>query len=401
MDKVDVAIVGAGMAGSALACALVGQGLSIALIEARELSLPQLPTNCEVDSFDSRVSALNLQSSGFLGHIGVWPAIVDYRASAYSHMRVWDGEGTGAIEFDAREVDRDYLGHIVENRAVIHALLAKVKASSDISVLAPHRLKSIQGAGSELIQLQMEDNTTVSARLLVAADGALSSVRKKLDFATREWNYGHQALVATVQTEQIHGNTARQRFLATGPLAFLPLDDGGAGRLCSIVWSLKEALAEDMLALDDAAFCRELENAFESQLGRIEAASARFAFPLRQRHAVDYVQPRVALVADAAHTIHPLAGQGINLGFKDVKTLAQEIITAHERGADIGELAVLRRYQRQRKSENLLMMGAMDGFKFLFEQNALPLRWLRNTGMSGVGRSGPLKAGIMRHAMGL
>jgi len=237
--------------------------------------------------------------------------------------------------------------------------------------------------------------------LLVAADGALSRVREMMDFQTREWDYGHRAIVTTVQVEQPHGSTAWQRFLPSGPLALLPLPGDEGQHLCSIVWSLQEHLVDDLLALDEAAFCAALEQASERRLGTVLGSSPRFAFPLRQRHAVDYVQPGVALVADAAHTIHPLAGQGINLGLQDVAALAEEILTGCARGANPGQLAVLRRYQRRRKGENLAMMAAMDGFKQLFEQQALPLRWLRNVGMRGVDQLPPVKQQLMRHAMGL
>lgn len=388
------------MAGAALAAALRGQGLSIALVEARPVAPPELPSACDVASFDTRVSALNLQSGALLEQLGVWPAIERYRHCAYRHMTVWDADGTGLIDFDAAEMDQPALGHIVENRAVIAALLGPVLSSPDITVFAPRRVQAIE-CDEDGVTLALEEARPVRARLLVAADGAMSSVRKLLDFETREWDYGHRALVATVATEQFHEDTAWQRFLSTGPLAFLPLPGGDAENFCSIVWSLQDDLVDEILELDDEAFCSELGRAFEHRLGRVVASSARGAFPLRQRHAVDYVQPRVALVGDAAHTIHPLAGQGINLGLQDVIALAEEILVACARGADPGQLNVLRRYQRRRKGENLLMMGAMDAFKFLFEQDALPLRWLRNAGMAGVGASGPLKHEIMRHAMGL
>ncbi|GAB3285089.1 UbiH/UbiF/VisC/COQ6 family ubiquinone biosynthesis hydroxylase [Parahaliea aestuarii] len=400
MRDVDVAIVGAGMAGGALALALAGQGLRLALVESRPLTPPPLPAERDVTSFDTRVSALNPESVALLERLGAWPDIAAYRHCPYHHMTVWDAEGTGHIEFDAADVDSAVLGHIVENRAVVSALLSRLQAAADLQVLAPARLAALS-QDEDMITLDLEGGDSLRAGLLVAADGALSSVRSLLDFRTREWDYGHRALVTTVVTEHPHQNTARQRFLPSGPLAFLPLPGGEGRHVCSIVWSLREELADEVLALDDAAFCQRLGEAFEHHLGRVLAASPRTAFPLRQRHAVDYVQSRVALVGDAAHTIHPLAGQGINLGFKDVAVLAEEVVSAHRRGRDIGRLEVLRRYQRRRKGENLLMMGAMDVFKTLFEQEALPLRWLRSAGMGAVHRAGPLKQEIMRRAMGL
>ena len=208
-------------------------------------------------------------------------------------------------------------------------------------------------------------------------------------------------MVATVQTENFHNATAYQRFLDTGPLALLPLASQGDNHFCSIVWSCEPELASQLLSLNEEQFCAELALATEQRLGNMLSASSRFSFPLRQRHAVDYVQAGIALVGDAAHTIHPLAGQGINLGLQDVQVLAEEILSASARGVAPGELVVLQRFQRRRKSENLMMMTAMDGFKRLFGQRQLPVRWLRNTGMRLVDKSGPLKIQLMRHAMGI
>jgi 2-octaprenylphenol hydroxylase len=397
----DVVIVGAGIAGSALALALSGAGFSLALVEARPLDLPALPTERDPAHFDSRVSALTPRSRALLARLGAWDAIAAYRHCSYRHMTVWDAEGTGQIEFDHAEVSAEALGDIVENRAVVGALLEQVLAAPDIATLSPATLADCSRLDDGRMEIVLQEGDRLCAPLVVAADGAQSPLREMLGFHTREWDYGHRAIVATVEVSRSHEHTAWQRFLPTGPLALLPLP-GGAGRhFCSIVWSVREELADELLAMDDEAFRGELERASESRLGRVLEISRRFAFPLRQRHAVDYVQPGVALVGDAAHTIHPLAGQGINLGLQDVAALAEELVAAHRRGVEPGELATLQRYQRRRKGENLLMMGAMDGFKRLFEQEALPLRWLRNAGMRGVDRMVPLKRQLMRHAMGL
>jgi 2-octaprenylphenol hydroxylase len=233
----------------------------------------------------------------------------------------------------------------------------------------------------------------------VAADGALSPTRELLGLRTREWDYGHRAIVTTARFERGHAHTAWQRFLPTGPLALLPLASA-SGRLCSIVWSIDEDEADALLAKDDEAFAAALTTASEAVLGAATDCSPRRAFPLRQRHAVDYVLPGAALVGDAAHSIHPLAGQGINLGLSDVNVLAEELRRALDRGLAPGRLDVLKRYQRRRKGDNLRMMAAMDGFKRLFEQDAPPLRWLRNAGMRGVGAMPALKRRIIREAMG-
>jgi 2-octaprenylphenol hydroxylase len=401
-QRFDIAIIGAGIAGSALAGALAGNGLSIALVEAQPLAPPALPRGRSLQDYDSRVSAITPRSRQLLTELGAWEAIAAYRQCAYRHMSVWDADGTGAIDFDCADVNADALGHIIENRAIVSALLEQVLGASDITTFGATGLADCtRTESSQLMRLQLADGTRLETDLLVAADGAMSRVRDMMGFKTREWDYGHRAIVTTAQVERPHQDTAWQRFLPTGPLAFLPLPGSDQNHYCSIVWSLQEHCVEERLALADEDFCRELERAIEQRLGKVQACSGRFAFPLRQRHARDYVQPGVALVGDAAHTIHPLAGQGINLGLQDVAALAEEVLAGIARGASPGQLDVLQRYQRRRKGENLLMMAAMDGFKRLFEQQALPLRWLRNAGMRGVGRIKPLKQQLMRHAMGV
>jgi 2-octaprenylphenol hydroxylase len=399
--KFDVVIVGAGIAGSALAVALSGHGFMIALVEAQALPASALPLSKNLRDFDSRVSALTPRSREFLSQLGAWDAIAAYRHCAYSHMTVWDAEGTGQIEFDSAEVGASELGHIVENRAIVHALLARVATAADITVLSPVALASCKRLASSRMSLVLDGGECLEADLLVAADGALSRVREMMGFRCREWDYGHRAIVATVEVERPHEATARQRFLPSGPLALLPLPGEDNRHYCSIVWSLQDDLVDALLALEDAAFCAELTRASEARLGAVLGASRRFAHPLRQRHAVDYVQPGVALVADAAHTIHPLAGQGINLGLQDVAVLSAEILAGQRNGVPPGQLDLLQRYQRQRKGENLMMMTAMDGFKRLFEQQSLPLRWLRNAGMRRIDNLAPLKQQLMRRAMGL
>ena len=397
----DVTIIGAGIAGSSLAASLSDNNLSIAVVEAQSLPCrpPEPPPTAS--GFDARVSALTPNSQTMLAGIGVWSDIGAQRLCPYDHMTVWDAEGTAVLEFDCAEVGVPVLGHIVENRVIVGALLDRVRACPDVALLNPARLAACTRLESGAIEVVLEGWPPFTCDLLVAADGAFSRVRSMMEFDTREWDYGHQAIVTTVQVERPHQATAWQRFLPSGPLAFLPLPDIEGRHYCSIVWSLEESLVEEILGLDEADFCRRLELAIEARLGRIEAASDRLAFPLRQRHAVNYVQPGVALVGDAAHTIHPLAGQGINLGLQDVSALAQEVLAAIASGSGPGELVALQRYQRRRKGENLSMMAAMDGFKRLFAERSLPVRWLRNAGMRGVGRIAPIKQQLMRRAMGI
>lgn len=258
-------------------------------------------------------------------------------------------------------------------------------------------------------ELDLEDGRHLSAQLIVAADGGNSEVRRLAGFETRKWSYHQQAIVATVRTTLPHSHIARQRFLPHGPLAFLPLSDNGhtvaTGDDCScyssIVWSADTDKAKELMSLDDQAFSRQLTRAFEAQMGSIEAVSKRYSFPLRQSHAVDYVKPGIVLIGDAAHVIHPLAGQGVNLGLQDVRVLSEELLRAYESSADLGGELSLRRYQRRRKADNLAMMAAMEGFKRLFGSRSLPLIWLRNAGMRQLNKLEPVKHHIVRQAMGL
>lgn len=396
----DIVIVGGGLAGLAMAAGLADLPLRVALVEAGPVSAEWPESGEGVDSYDPRVSAITLASQQLLSDVRAWEAIAGARICHYTDMQVWDAEGTGEVHFQADEVNADNLGHIVENRLVLAALADQVHNTTNIRLYDNAAVAGMSYAGAQAT-LTLENGDRLEADLLVAADGANSRVRQWADFATREWSYKQKALVTTVKMSASHAYTAWQRFLPTGPLAFLPLGATDApDRYCSIVWSADTAYAEQLLSLDDEAFKKALGQAFEGRLGEVEAASRRFSFPLQQRHAVDYVKPGIALVGDAAHSIHPLAGQGINLGFKDVAALQEEIRRALARDEALGSLAVLQRYQRRRKGDNLAAMAAMDGFKRLFGETALPVRWLRNTGMKLVNQTAPLKRQLIRKAMG-
>jgi 2-octaprenylphenol hydroxylase len=398
----DVVIVGAGIAGSALACALADSRLRVALIEVQSLATAMPTPVAGVNGFDPRVSALTVASQQLLTRLGAWQTITAQRVCGYREMQVWDADGTGSIHFDCAEIHQPALGHIVENRLITAALAQQLPLIGNVSVLAPQQLQSISPRAGGGHHLQLESGLALETDLVVGADGAMSIVRKLAALQTREWDYGHHAIVATVETTQPHQLTAWQRFMPSGPLALLPLETGdGSQQFCSIVWSAQSDRAQELMKLDDDAFRAALAQAFEHRLGNIAAISKRFMFPLKQRHAVDYVAPGIALIGDAAHTIHPLAGQGINLGLLDVIALAESLQHASSRGLACGDVAVLGRYQRARKGHNLLMMGVMEGFKRLFEQPALPLRWLRNEGLRQVDAKPWLKREIMRQAMGL
>ena len=398
-QQFDILVVGGGMIGSALALGLSRQGWQVGLIEgapAASLMAPAEPAS-SVDDFEPRVSAISLASQRLLEELGAWPKVQASRHCGYREMTVWDGDGTGRIHFDAAELHARSLGTIVENRNIVRALFESLSDSS-VQLLDGVRVKAwSRGQGVEL-----EDGRRLAARLVVGADGALSRLRQWSGLATREWDYDQQAIVCTVRTSQNHRYTAWQRFSPTGPLAFLPLlNEAGDEHFCSIVWSQDTLEARRLMALGTESFRKELEAAIERELGEVLAVSRRFAFPLRQRHAKDYIADGLALVGDAAHTIHPLAGQGANLGYGDVRALLEELERARELGLAPDDASVLARYQRRRKGENLTMMAAMEGFKQLFARDELPVRWLRNTGMRWLNQLAPLKNRIAAEAMGI
>lgn len=398
-ETVDITIIGAGLVGASLACAIAQQDaekkLRINLVDASN-DLNEFSG----ESFDPRVVALTQTSQHFLTELGVWDDIVTQRVCAYSQMHVWDGEGTASIHFDSAEVASSHLGHIVENSVVLNALQRKLSAYSQIEFIRSASLLDVHRQESTT-DIVLNQGERVVTRLLIGADGAQSRVRDLANFATREWNYGHKAIVTTAQTELPHQFTAWQRFMHTGPLAFLPLPDVNGKHFCSIVWSAEDSLADNLMAMNDDDFCRALEKAFEHRLGKVLHCAPRFIYPLRQRHAKDYIQPQIALVGDAAHNIHPLAGQGVNLGFLDAQVLAQEISRAQQRGISLDDFSILRRYQRQRLGHNLSMMSAMEGFKQLFANRSLSANWLRNFGMSQLDSTSAIKKLIIQQAMGI
>lgn len=392
----DLIIVGAGMVGSALALALQDQGLEILLVDGGPLSVKPFDA---LAPFEPRVSALSVASQRILDRLGVWDGIAARRACPYGEMQVWDGSGTGQIHFSAASVHAETLGHIVENRVVQDALLERLH-DSQIGLLANARLEQLRRSGDGWL-LSLNDGRELRAPLLIAADGANSAVRRLAGCATREWDYLHHAIVTSVRCAKPHQATAWQRFTDDGPLAFLPLAGPAGEHWCSIVWSVTPSEAERLMALDDAGFRRALGFAFEHRLGEVLQADPRVCIPLRQRHAKRYVEEGLALIGDAAHSIHPLAGQGVNLGFLDAAVLAEVLLHAAQRGERLSDVKVLSRYERRRMPHNLAMMAAMEGFERLFQADPLPVRWLRNSGLNWVDELPEAKALFVRQALGL
>jgi 2-octaprenylphenol hydroxylase len=398
-EQFDILVAGAALVGAAFAARLAsseaGQGLRIAIID-KHIATEVV----RAEKFDPRVVALTEASRRLLFGAGIWTEAVARQACPYAHMEVRDGEGTGFIAFDCSEVQQPNLGHIVENAVVVASAHQRLQALDNVTVIE-QGIAGVQRQGEGGLLLHLDDGTTLTAPLVVAADGANSLIRERCGFALRSWDYGHSAIVATIRTAKPHGQTACQWFSPTGPLAFLPLrSEDGDSHYSSIVWSQSHEVAQQLMSLDDASFCQALTRASEERFGAVDSVSRRHSFPLRQRHSSDYVQAGVALVGDAAHTIHPLAGQGVNLGFGDVAVLAEEIERGLARGLGVGHLSTLERYQRRRKPENLAMMAAMEGFKRLFASSEPLLRVLRNSGMSGLHGLAPVKNRLVRKARG-
>ncbi|NEX15632.1 MAG: 2-octaprenyl-3-methyl-6-methoxy-1,4-benzoquinol hydroxylase [Halochromatium sp.] len=400
LGHVDVAIVGGGMVGAALGCACAERGLRVAVMDGQP---PQRVW--PAGQVDLRVSALSRASQRLLERLGVWPRMVALGVSPYREMQVWDAVGHAEIHFDSAELGEPDLGHIVENRVTRLALWERLEAfaAADpervqlLSPAAPALLEINGEQGRELIQLQLADQRRLSAELVVGADGRASFVREALGIGLETADYAQRAIVANVEVAHWHRETAWQRFLPTGPLAFLPLADGR----CSIVWSADEARAEQLLALDDAGFSAELEVAFDKRLGPILSTGPRAAFPLSRQHALEYVRPHAALIGDAAHGIHPLAGQGVNLGFLDVAELIDAIDHARAKGRSLGSLHSLRRYERARRGENAAMLMAMDLFKRIFGNRNPALVGARNLGLFAAEHLPGIKTLFIRQALGL
>lgn len=405
----DLIIVGAGLVGATLAASIAShssnQNVKIAVIDQGPAPVVS-PLTIEPPEFDPRVVALTQDSIKLFESIGAWTAIESMRACPYRFMRVWDNEGTGEISFDASELSQSQLGVIVENRILLSAVLDVLAKLENITLLRGESVSEL--AAEQIIEnnskcfkkITMSNGQILHASLVIAADGAHSKIRELAGLQVRSWSYQQKAIVTTVKTENSHQDTAWQIFLVTGPLAFLPLDHVSK-QYCSIVWSVDNSEADRLMALPDDEFKVELACAFQNRLGAIEHIDKRFCFPLTQTHAVSYIAPQIVLVGDAAHTIHPLAGQGVNLGLLDAAALSTEITRASERYLSFSDESILRRYQRARKQNNLQFMALMESFKRLFGTKNLSVRWLRNTGIKKINQLTPVKKWLAKKAMGL
>ena len=386
--RYDVVVIGGGLVGATLGIALGEKGLRVAVVERSGL-----PAAVPGPVRGMRVSTFTVASERILRALGVWPVLPADRVGPMREMHVW--EHTGEVHFDSAEIGEPCLGHVIENAVVQWALEQRIEALPNVEW---HRGKGLDGFAVDDGDVAIVvGGRRLRAALVVGADGASSRVRELAGVDVAQGDYGQVAVVAEVRTALPHRETAWQRFLPTGPLAFLPLANGAS----SIVWSTTPAHAAQLCALGDDAFEFEVADAFEWRLGRVTVAGARASFPLRHLHARAYVRDRVALAGDAAHIVHPLAGQGVNLGLLDAAALAEVVGRAHGRGRDIGSRATLRRYERWRRGHNALMQAVLGGFRHLFASPWPAVRWLRETGFSLTDRMPPLKAGFMRFASGL
>ena len=395
-QDVDIAIIGAGVVGLATALEIAPTGLRIAVFDAQKE--PNEPSEERaLNAWSRRVTALTPASIKFLESLEVWQSIhATQRVGAYTDMCVWDAEGTGCVQFTAEELRLRELGSIVESSVTVDALKRRAALVPNIQVFWDTRLDALS-THSEGAEMVTSSGDEVVASLTIGADGGRSKSRDFAAMRTRTWSYQQQAIVATVSVEPDHAATCWQAFLPSGPLALLPLADQN---LCSIVWSLDETVSQKWIDADDEAFIQGLNAALSGRGPRVTAVSDRQAFPLVQCHAVNYFSHRFVLVGDAAHSIHPLAGQGINLGLSDARVLGGEICRAYERGADWGASQVLSRYERQRKGDNLSMMAAMQAFKWGFGSTDTAMTMLRNMGLNSVNALPRVKKWFIQQAVG-
>lgn len=389
-QKFDVIIVGGGMVGAAVACALGGSSLQVAVIE----NAPPQPFSPD-QPHDLRVSALSIASKLILETVGAWQGVENRRVCPFRRMRVW--ETAGDTEFCSDDINYPQLGYIVENRVIQLALLNRLSDFDNVSLISPVSIKKIHYSVGKPTEIVLDDGRVLSTKVLVAADGGQSRVRQAVGLGVTSWDYKQHALVVYIETEYGQQDITWQRFVPTGPQAFLPL----TGHYGSIVWyhSPDEVNRLKTLPLDELK--SELMTAFPEALGQVKKVLETASFPLKRQHAQAYVKPGVVLVGDAAHMINPLAGQGVNIGLLDAAALGEVLMDAVKQGLDPSDLVVLKRYEKIRRNENLKMMTVMDVFYQVFSNEIPPVKFLRNLGLGLAERILPAKNKVMRSAMGL
>lgn len=389
---VDALIVGGGLVGLTLGCALAGAGLPVVVVDRTD------PAAMVAAEFDGRATAIAHGSAQVLRGIGLWARLATH-ACPINDIRVADGDSLLFLHYDHRDVGDAPLGHIVENRYIREALFAHARTLPALRHLAPMEVGEIVRS-ADGVSARLADGRAVRARLLLACDGRTSRIRADAGIGVTRWSYQQTSIVCAVYHDLPHRNVAHERFLPGGPFAILPmLDDAGRHR-SAIVWSDRDAVAAAAMALDEAAFIAELAPRFGDILGALALAGPRWSHPLGLSHAQRYVDQRLALVGDAAHAIHPIAGQGLNMGIRDVAALAEVVIDARRLGRDIGAPDILADYERWRRFDNLVLAVVTDMMTRLFSNDIAPLRLARDLGLGAVNRIAPLRRTFMRHAMG-
>jgi 2-octaprenyl-6-methoxyphenol hydroxylase len=388
-DDVELVVAGGGLNGMLLGIACAGAGLTVAVVDR------QGPATMQGETFDGRTTAIAYGSKLVLDGVGLWPLVAD-EAEPIREIRVADDNAPLFLHYDHRDLGTDNpLGYIVENRVLRRALFARANELPSLKILAPRRLGPVSADDSSAVAT-LADGTRLHARLVAAADGKDSPLRQAAGIRTVEWRYKQTGIVTTVAHERPHAGIAIEHFLPAGPFAILPM----TGSRSSIVWTENAALAPHILKLPDAEFAAELAARFGDFLGRIAPVGPRWSYPLSLMQAETYIARRLALIGEAAHVIHPIAGQGLNVGIRDCAALAEAIIDARRLGLDIGDASVLERYQRWRRLDAVLLAGATDGLNRLFSNTVAPVKLARDLGLAAVNRMPPLKRLLMQHAMG-
>ncbi len=397
--EAEVLIIGGGLVGATLATALGHAGMEVCVVDTAD---PRVLLDA---GFDGRASAIALATQRVLAGLDIWPALAA-EAAPILDIRVSEGSSLFFLHYDHRDAGEDAgdqpFGYMVENRNLRKALFYRLQDLKTVRMMAPESVVALERQ-SHGVTAELSDGRKINARLAVAADGRASKTRDDAGIRVTSWSYEQVGIVCTVGHEHCHDFVANEHFLAAGPFAILPLkgDPKHPGHCSSLVWTERADLAPGIMALDDAGFMAELERRFGDFLGKLEVIGPKWSYPLSLQFAENTIARRLALVGDAAHAMHPIAGQGLNMGLRDVAALAEVVLDARRLGLDIGDGVVLERYQRWRRFDNTLMLAMTDGINRLFSNNIRPLRLARDIGLAAVNSLPPLKKFFMSHAMGL